>query len=1245
MKDQSNRLFASLRRATLALSMMIAVIAPTAQADDLDIYINPDTASLAAPYTILVLDLNLIGICDPAGVVTPITSGNATSPQLCLNYTSNITLNTLLTSVLPSTTTPSAFLTQLLGTLGASALCDIAGSLPGLNLCGLLGGLLGSLTSTVNGLVNPLLNTYVSALPAAVLGLLNTTLNGVTNLGQTNLLSLVGSILGNLVNSNVAIVVSHADRSNLTGAPAANCSFAEKDAIPNVRRNTTNCSNGAYVLLPFTLLAGPSTVTSVLATLTNKLTNTLSPANLLNSTTALLGTALTTPQSLLPPYQGKEVYAEITHYLAGKDIYNAPLSRWDGLTGLLTRDTSIEQADGNYAKPDLGACSAANVLNIQLTPSAVDSESDATLRAYFPALPGGSFTLADVVQQAGSDTGFLDKNGKNIKLKSYFLVQDVLGSAQSLANAGATLLTYTDSLGLLNRGKSVAELLKPTLSVDASLVTASLTADLTNPSSLRPESFFALFRPDAAKRPRWNGDVKRLAVTYNTSTNTYVYSASGSSASAIDATDGRIAKGALTFWTNSATLPTAVDTTCRSGATVDGRCSAVGGAGQGIPRYKAGGGGNPGRSNTDSNSSTRRTLYYDHIATGVFNLGALDADTLTTGTSATAINELIPDLGAAAETASVCGTATGKTAAQVAQEQLLYARGYDTGSSCSGSKGSSSLAGRDWLHGAVLHSRPVAINYGSTTSAGTPDIRVLYGAGDGFVRLVRNSTGAETWGFMPRVIMGQQKTLRDNAPGAVLPYGADGAPAVLVQDRNPSGGPADGVIQSNNSNDRVWAYFGLRRSGRHYYGMDLTNPDSPRLLWRIGPDGRYTPSGLVANSAGDFPELALGFSSPQIGRMRFGTGTNRAVRPVLVFGGGYNGGRDASGTRLGKDLNRGSAGLVGTNDSVGNAVYIVDAETGALLWKAVNGSYRATRAATTPATGFVEQHPMLEDGIAASVTLLDTDGDGLSDRLYVADTGGRLWRGDFPALASASSATDDRNGWALYPVASVGRHTSSGSNTVADDRRFFQAPDYAPIRGAAGGFDVITFGSGDREDPTNKSTVNWLYAYRDARTAIGLPDTIPTTDAAVTAPADLTDLTTACNTETASSCTVGNFGWRVRFTGSGEKAFSQPLSTGGVVYLSTYIPPGAAGGCVPTEGSSRLYGLALTNGQPRVRQFIDDTDGDQRSTLANSPGLPGEIDALTAGALTVGAQNLTLPQNPQYPIYWRERRGDEENGR
>ncbi|MFT6639575.1 MAG: type IV pilus assembly protein PilY1 [Patiriisocius sp.] len=62
---------------------------------------------------------------------------------------------------------------------------------------------------------------------------------------------------------------------------------------------------------------------------------------------------------------------------------------------------------------------------------------------------------------------------------------------------------------------------------------------------------------------------------------------------------------------------------------------------------------------------------------------------------------------------------------------------------------------------------------------------------------------------------------------------------------------------------------------------------------------------------------------------------------------------------------------------MGNAIYIVNAQTGELIWKADRNKFSD-----------------MDYSITSDVRVLDIDADGLTDRLYVGDMGGQVWRFD-----------------------------------------------------------------------------------------------------------------------------------------------------------------------------------------------------------------------------------------------------------
>ena len=188
----------------------------------------------------------------------------------------------------------------------------------------------------------------------------------------------------------------------------------------------------------------------------------------------------------------------------------------------------------------------------------------------------------------------------------------------------------------------------------------------------------------------------------------------------------------------------------------------------------------------------------------------------------------------------------------------------------------------------------------------------------------------------------------------------------------------DGTLDSNGG-DKVWAYLGMRRGGYAYYALDLSNPDSPSFMWRID------------DSASGFSELGQTWSKPVVTRIPGYADDNGVKKPVLVFAAGYDTGKDASG--------------VGVPDQVGRGLYIVDAETGALVWSVTPANNSATNLS----------EPGLLHSVPGEVTVLDSSGDGAADRIYFGDTGGNLWRVDLSGNVLPTSSQDT---WQINKLAS-----------------------------------------------------------------------------------------------------------------------------------------------------------------------------------------------------------------------------------
>jgi len=302
----------------------------------------------------------------------------------------------------------------------------------------------------------------------------------------------------------------------------------------------------------------------------------------------------------------------------------------------------------------------------------------------------------------------------------------------------------------------------------------------------------------------------------------------------------------------------------------------------------------------------------------------------------------------------------------------------------------------------------------------------------------------------------------------------------------------------------------------------------------------------------------------------------------------------------GYDTNKDTRGVLGTDDSEGNAIYVVNAETGAMIWKA--------RGAIGGASSTVFEHAGLVDSIPSTLTVADTTGDGLTDRIVVGDTGGNIWRADVNG--------DDVSQWKLSLLASVGRH-GVPSPSIASDRRFFHRPDLVPSKDGYGLFDGVLLGSGDRANPLDAGGTKseYFYMIKDRQTSAGSG-----VDTGVEH-VDFGDVTTNC-LQDESPCVVNLAnGWRMNFTETGEKVLATALTITGKVFFTTYLPQAAGGAsaCAPSEGAGRLYAVGMQNAFAVINYDTSDDDPSapgepstvaDRSVELRSGGIPAEVVAI-----------------------------------
>ena len=511
------------------------------------------------------------------------------------------------------------------------------------------------------------------------------------------------------------------------------------------------------------------------------------------------------------------------------------------------------------------------------------------------------------------------------------------------------------------------------------------------------------------------------------------------------------------------------------------------------------------------------------------------------------------------------------------------------------------------VFGDPLHSKPFVVNYGDK-------IHLVIGTNAGALHMFKDEgdTVDETWAFMPREFFSKIKPLRENFSTSDKIYGVDGNITSYIDDKD-----GDGVIETG---DTVWIFFGLRRGGTSYYALDISDPDSPSLMWHIDADTT------------NFGELGQSWSQPRIGFSKLNISSNVA-KPVLFFGGGYDTSKDNTG--------------VGGDDNVGRAIYMVDAATGAKLWSMADSNADTTFAGT--------------DSIPSSIATLDSDGDGLVDRLYAGDTGGNVWRVDMPG--------DTKADFSVFKLASL------GGDDHENDRRFFNEPSVvrtfitetleSQVTDAENNtttvtvtqetpYDAVLIGSGDRSNPLGTDTNDTFFMLKDKNivTQTFSSSSSPATPTAIThsnTTSDLYDFTEnpfgTVSDEGLQELAVAvskKSGWYFDLEQSGEKSTSSAIVINNTAYFTTFTPPNSVEereGCELPNGQGWLYGVDLALGIKKFNWAEEDSKNREdriafiseqflgSPTLIVIPDDPDDPKSDTTGNLIVGRRIVNVGFN------------------
>jgi type IV pilus assembly protein PilY1 len=521
-------------------------------------------------------------------------------------------------------------------------------------------------------------------------------------------------------------------------------------------------------------------------------------------------------------------------------------------------------------------------------------------------------------------------------------------------------------------------------------------------------------------------------------------------------------------------------------------------------------------------------------------------------------------------------------------------------------------ANERWMFGDPLHSTPKMITYGGDEH--NQKNKLFVGTNDGLLRMFNTDSGQEEWAFLPQELLPIQKLLMDNPLGVDRIYGLDNTPTFWINDGN------DNQINPE-AGDFVKLFMTMRRGGRNLYALDVTGTEGslgapPKLMW------------VIKGGEGDYEKLGQTWSSPRptVVDPSYCHVINAHAQGcvVLLFGGGYNSTQDEGVSKISTEASR-----------MGNAIYMVHAETGQLLWWASS----AEEADLTL--------EYMTYSIPSAVTMLASDDN--TDLIYVGDIGGQLWRIELLGRGKT-------RGGRLAVVSET--QTFDVGNT--NRRSFFYPPAVTEIKGKL----LIATMSGTRPHPLygGNDVRDQFYVFLDQkwdehkdklRTLKPKTDMVDVTAWSEGSQVNLMEFKSDDDKQ----------GWYFNLADGGsalswigEKGITAPVIVEEKVIFTTYVPSlGDNDACHFNEGQSRLYILFLLSGGPAYdvseEKFDTDTEGGDESSdrfieSGSGPGggpvvvrTPGGKDGKGPNEQVLIPTGTNLGTPPVTRTFWMQKEG------
>ncbi len=233
--------------------------------------------------------------------------------------------------------------------------------------------------------------------------------------------------------------------------------------------------------------------------------------------------------------------------------------------------------------------------------------------------------------------------------------------------------------------------------------------------------------------------------------------------------------------------------------------------------------------------------------------------------------------------------------------------------------------------------------------------------------------------------------------------------------------------------------------------------------------------------------------------------------------------------------------------------------------------------------------------IPSKIFALDRDYNGFTEKLYVGDMGGQIWRiGKFDDPVFPDGDENILN-WTIHKLFTARCNEADCANVSDDDgdslidgydiSKFF----YPPTVTLEIGYDLLFIGSGDRDDACSRDTYDALYAIKDNPDDLSLELGVD----------DLKNADTDALGYTVPDLPGSDNGWYLRME-QGEKALAESVVFNKTLYATTYLPNDEP--CVP-GGYALLYALNYLTGEAA---FDFDGDGDNDTSKIIGGGIPSK---------------------------------------